>query len=209
VVPIDLTAAGVDLAVGCTYKYLNGGPGAPAFLFVRTDLQEELSSPIPGWFGHAAQFAFEPGYRPADGISRFLAGTPPVLSLAAAAAGIEIVAEAGAAAIRAKSLALTSFLIECFDLHLAGRGFSRVTPRADEARGGHVALAHPDAGRICRALIERHRVIADFRTPDIIRLGPAPLYTTFAEVLEAVRRLASLIDGDTHLDLATPHPRVT
>ncbi len=194
VVPVSLNAHDVDLAVGCTYKYLNGGPGAPAFLYVRRDLQERLATPIPGWFGHADMFAFDPTYSPAPGIRRFAAGTPPILSLRGAQAGIALSAEAGIEAIRAKSTRLTDFLIACYDARLAELGFALGSPRDPDRRGGHVSLHHPHAYPITQALIDRN-VIPDFRTPDMIRLGLAPLYTTFTEVWDAVEAIADVVES--------------
>ncbi len=197
VVPIDLSGAAADLAVGCTYKYLNGGPGAPAFLYVAPQLQSELVQPIQGWFGHEDMFAFDRDYRPAADIARFGVGTPPILSLIAASVGIEITREAGIAAIRDKSMALTSFLVELFDDHLASRGFELATPRDPSQRGSHVSVTHPDAFRISRAMIQR-KVIPDFRAPNVIRLGLAPLYTSFHQSAEAIERLAALVDEGVH-----------
>ncbi len=197
VIPTDLRAAGVDLAVGCTYKYLNGGPGAPAFLYVSPDLQAEIVQPIHGWFGHEDMFAFDPAYSPAADIRRFGVGTPPILSLIAAGAGIDLTVEAGVAAIRKKSMALTSLQVDLFDDQLATRGFELATPRDPAKRGGHVSLSHPDAYRISRAMIE-HGVIPDFRAPNVIRLGLSPLYTSFTHVWAATRRLAALMDEEAH-----------
>jgi len=189
VVPVDVGASAVDLAVGCTYKYLHGGPGAPAYLYVRPELIERLSSPIPGWFGHASPFAMEPAYRPAAGIDRFLAGTPPVLSLAALRAGLQVVGEAGVAPIRAKSEALTALAVELADDRLAPYGVTVATPRDPAARGGHIALRHPEARRITAMLIAAN-VIGDFRAPDIVRIGLSPLSIRFADVREGFARLA-------------------
>lgn len=189
VVPVGLDDAGVDLAAGCTYKYLNGGPGAPSYLYVRPDLIERLRSPIPGWFGHASPFAMEAGYRPAAGIDRFLAGTPPVLSLAAVQPGLALVDEAGVAAIRAKSLALTSLAIDLADAWLAEFGVEVVTPREEGLRGGHIALRHREARRITAMLIDAN-VIPDFRAPDVVRIGLSPLSMRFADVCEGFARFA-------------------
>jgi kynureninase len=208
VVPVGLNANNVDLAVGCTYKYLNGGPGAPAFLYVRDDLQEGLSTPIPGWFGHADMFAFDPEYSPAPGIRRFAAGTPPILSLRGAQAGIALSAAAGIEAIRAKSVQLTEFLIARFDVRLANRGFTLGSPRNPDHRGGHVSLRHPDAYPIAQALIDRN-VIPDFRAPDTIRLGLAPLYTTFTDVWDAVEVIATVVVSGVYRDYPTEPDGVT
>jgi kynureninase len=189
VVPVGVRDAGVDLAVGCTYKYLNGGPGAPAYLYVRPDLVDRLESPIPGWFGHVAPFAMETAYRPAAGIDRFLAGTPAVLALAALQPGLRLVSEAGIAAIRAKSTALTSLAIDLADAWLATYGVEVVTPRDAGRRGSHIALRHPEARRITAMLIDS-KVIGDFRSPDIIRIGLSPLSLRFADVYEGFARFA-------------------
>ncbi len=192
VVPIDLGDAGADLAVGCTYKYLNGGPGAPAFLYVRADLQDELQQPIRGWFGHRDMFAFEPGYRPAAGVDRFTVGTPPILSLVAAEAGIESVAAAGIDAVRAKSVALTELIVDRHDAWLAPLGFTLGSPRDPARRGGHVAIRHSDAEAITTAAVASG-VVADFRSPDSIRLAPSPLYTRFVDVWDACAALRDVV----------------
>ncbi len=191
VVPVDLEAAGAELAVGCTYKYLNGGPGAPAFLYVRRSLQPELLQPIRGWFGHADTFAFADRYEPAPDIRRFATGTPPMLAMATAAAGIETSAEAGIEAIRVKSRSLTALLVGLFDQRLARLGFELGTPRDPERRGGHLSIRHPGAAVICERLIADHQVVPDFRPPDTIRLGPAPLYTRHVDVWDAVDRIVA------------------
>ena len=208
VLPLNLNEAGVDLAVGCTYKYLNGGPGAPAFLYVALDLQDKIVQPIQGWFGHEDMFAFDNEYSPAPDISRFGVGTPPILSLIAAKAGIDITAEAGLRAIRKKSEALTALQVDLFDDQLASRGFELATPRNPADRGGHVSISHPDAFRISRAMIE-HKVIPDFRAPNVIRLGLAPLYTSFVDVWDATDRLAILMDEGAHTRLKATRSRVT
>lgn len=196
VVPVDLCGTGADLAVGCTYKYLNGGPGSPAFLYVRADLQEQLSNPINAWWGHAEPFAFELDFRPAAGIRRFHTGTMPIISLAAVQGGIEDVARAGIDAIRAKSVSLTEFLIQMWEQHLAPLGFVLASPRDPSSRGGHISLAHPDSWAIATAMIELTSVIPDFRAPDNIRLAPAPLYTSHVDVHTAVGRIKRLVESD-------------
>ena len=192
-VPLDLTACGVDMAVGCGYKYLNGGPGAPAFLFVRSDLQDSLQSPLSGWMGHAAPFAFEDGYRPAPGISRFLCGTPPVLGLAALECGLTLFDGIDLAALYAKGSALGDYYIALMDERCVGRGFTLTSPRDAAQRGSHVSFAHANAWPICRALAARG-VIGDFRAPDVLRMGFAPLYTSFADVWHAVDAIRAVID---------------
>ncbi|HEX8105996.1 MAG TPA: aminotransferase class V-fold PLP-dependent enzyme [Solirubrobacteraceae bacterium] len=209
VVPADLRASGARFAVGCTYKHLNAGPGAPAFLYVRDDEQAALRSPIQGWFGQREQFEMERPYDPDPGIRRFLAGTPPILDLAAVEEGVKLTAQAGVAAIRTKSTSLTQLIVDFADARLAPLGFSFGSPRAPERRGAHVALRHPDAWPICRALIERAGVVPDFRAPDVVRLGVAPLYTTHAEVVEALERLAALVAAGEHERIDPRRARVT
>jgi kynureninase len=208
-VPVELRAAGVELAVGCTYKYLNSGPGGTAYLYVAEELQAGLRSPIWGWFGQAEQFEMERPYDPLPGIGRFMAGTPPILNLAAVEAGVAVTAEAGIEAIRAKSVALTELLIALHDEWLVPLGFELGTPREAERRGSHVSLRHPDAWPICRALIERADVIPDFRGPDSVRLGVAPLYTSFADVWDALDRLRGLVERGEHREVDALRSRVT
>lgn len=188
-VPVDLDAAGVDLAVGCTYKYLNGGPGSPAWLYVRSELQEKLENPIAAWWGHAEPFSFDLDFRPVAGIRRFHTGTMPVLSLAAIEAGISDVAEAGIHAIRAKSRALGEYLLNQYETHLRSLGFGLGSPVDAERRGSHVSLTHQEAWPMTRALVEVANVIPDFRVPDSIRFGLSPLYTSFVDVHTALQRL--------------------
>jgi kynureninase len=187
--PVDLDAAGADLAVGCTYKYLNGGPGSPAFLYVRRELQDELRQPIQGWFGRRDQFLMEQGYRPADGIAAWLSGTPSVLGLAAVEEGARLVAEAGVEAVAAKARALTGYLIELHEERLAPLGFTLGSPRDPLRRGGHVSIRRADAADLCAPLAEAG-VIVDFRMPDTIRLACSPLPTSHAEIAEGVERIA-------------------
>jgi kynureninase len=208
-VEVDLDAVGADLAVGCTYKYLNAGPGSPAFLYVRSGLQGELRSPIWGWFSQEDQFAMGPAYQPVEGIGRFLAGTPPILALAAVDAGAAMLAEAGLPAVRAKAAALTSLAVDLHDERLAPLGFSLGTPRKPELRGAHVSFRHPDAWRICRALIESADVIPDFRAPDSIRFGLAPLYTRHVDVWDAIDRLAAIVESGEHEAMDQTRRRVT
>jgi kynureninase len=191
-VEVDLDGAGVDLAVGCTYKYLNGGPGAPAWLYVRRALQGELRNPIQGWFGQRDLFEMAQGYDPAPGIVAWLTGTPGILALAAVEEGVRLVAEAGVPRIRAKGIALTEFAIELVDARLAGRGASVGSPRDAARRGAHVAVRHPDARRLTRELIAQG-VIPDFRAPDSIRLGLSPLTTSFTDVARGLATLESLL----------------
>ena len=193
VLPVDLTAGGADLAVGCTYKYLNGGPGSPAFLYVRKDLQGSLENPIPAWWGHAHPFAFETGFRPVAGIRRFHTGTMPVLSMATIEAGAREVLDAGIDRIRAKSMALTGFLIELWEAHLEPLGFDLASPTDPAHLGSHVSMSHPDGWPISRAMIDLASVLPDFRAPDSIRLGLSPLYTRFIDVHTAVMRINRVV----------------
>jgi kynureninase len=208
-VPADLDAAGVELAVGCSYKYLNGGPGAPAWLYVADSIQPRLRSPIWGWFGQADQFAMERDYVPADGIDRFAAGTPVILGVAAVEEGVRLVAEAGIGPLREKSMALTDLVVALHDAWLAPLGFELGSPREPERRGSHVALRHPEAWPICRALIERANVVPDFRGPDTIRLGLAPIYLGYADVWDALDRLRRLVEAGEHRLVDAARRRVT
>ncbi|MEW5938185.1 MAG: kynureninase, partial [Chloroflexota bacterium] len=196
--PIELDACNADFAIGCTYKYLNGGPGSPAFLYVNKKIQEQVASPIWGWWGQNRPFDFGLDYEPAPGVDRFLAGTQPMLSLLTMEAALDPTLEAGMDRLRAKSIALTDYMIELTDSLLAPLGFALGSPRDPERRGSHVSLRHPDAYRINRALIDEMNVIPDFRAPDNIRLGLAPLYTTFAEVWDTVDRIRRVIVEKRH-----------
>jgi kynureninase len=193
-VPVDLTANGVDLAVGCTYKYLNGGPGSPAFLYVRRQLQDELRPPIQGWMAQTDQFEMGPAFRRREGIEGWLVGTPGILGMAAAEAGIELVAAAGIDAIRAKGIALTGYAIELLDTWLAPLGCALGSPREAERRGAHIAIRHPDAKRLTAALLERG-VITDYRAPDSLRIGLSPLTTSFANVHDGLATLRACLAG--------------
>jgi kynureninase len=208
-VPVQLAATGVDLAVGCTYKYVSGGPGAPAFTYVRRDLQGELRQPIWGWFGQRDQFAMGPGYQPVDGIGSWLTGSPAVLGLACVDAGVALLADAGIERLRAKGMALTSLIVDLADAWLTPLGFSLASPRAAERRGSHVALAHADGWRISQALIDVAGVVPDFRAPDRLRLGPAPIATRFVDVWDALDRLRRLVERGAHERHVPPPRRVT
>jgi kynureninase len=207
--PLALDAAKVDLAVGCTYKYLNGGPGAPAFLYVRKDLQERLLNPIWGWFGQKAQFDMELNYHAAPGITRFLTGTPPMLSLAAIEPAVDLILEAGIERLRAKSVEQTEYLIALWEEMLRPLGVKLNSPRGANQRGSHVSLGHPEGLRIDRALIEEMRVIPDFRYPDNIRLGIAPLYTSYADIHAGITRLRRVIVERLYEKYPTERPEVT
>jgi kynureninase len=191
-VPVDLSGCDVDLAVGCGYKFLNGGPGAPAFLYVAPRLQEALRYPLTGWLGHAAPFAFETGYRPGQGIARTMVGTPPVLSLAALEVGIDIALQAPMDAVRAKSVRQTTIFAELLEAAGAGQGFRLASPRDAARRGSQVCLAHGEAYAIMQALIARG-VIGDFRAPDILRFGITPLYTRYVDLFDAAEALRQVM----------------
>lgn len=206
-VPVDLDGWDVDLAVGCTYKYLNAGPGAPGFLYVNRKVQDRLRQPIWGWFGNADQFQMAPDYRPAPGVGSYLTGTPSVVGLQAVAAALEVIERAGVAALWEKSQRLTDLLVRLIDDLLVPIGASLASPPNAGDRGCHVSVAHPLAWPWCRALVERDRVVADFRTPDAIRLGPAPLYTRFVDCYDAVEAMREVFDEG--FDTSSGRRRVT
>lgn len=191
-VDVDLVGWQVDLAVGCGYKYLNGGPGAPAFLYVADPLQPALHSPLSGWMGHAEPFAFVDDYRPRPGITRFLCGTTPILGIVALETGVDVMLEADRADIAAKAAALSDLFIGEVEAVCASQGFTLASPRAFAERGSHVSFGHQHAYAICQALIARG-VIGDFRAPDTIRFGFTPLYTSFADVWTAVQILSDVM----------------
>jgi kynureninase len=192
-IPIDLNASEADFAVGCGYKYLNGGPGAPAFLWVAPRHQEAFAQPLSGWLGHAAPFDFDPAYRPAPGISRYLCGTPPVLSLTALDCGVETVLAADPAELREKSMRLTDLFVELVEARAdAASGLSLASPRDAHLRGSQVSFHHPQGYAVMQALIARG-VIGDFRAPDILRFGFAPLYLRFVDVWDAAETLDDIL----------------
>jgi len=192
--PLDLGACGADLAVGCGYKYLNGGPGAPAFAFVARRHHKALESPLWGWMGHAAPFDFETTYTPADGVQRLQVGTPPILSLAALECGVELISEIGVERLRAKSIALTELFIALVEQECGDFGFELVSPGDSSRRGSQVSLRHPQGYAIVQALIAEG-VIGDFRAPDILRFGFAPAYVRFVDVWNAVAALRAIMAG--------------
>ena len=192
-VPVSLDAWGADLAVGCSYKYLNGGPGAPAFGYVATRHLDRLRQPVQGWMGRADLFEMGPGYEAAPGVRAVLSGTPPILAMVPLGAGLDLLEEAGIAAVRTKSVLLTQHVVELADAWLAPLGFRVASPRDPERRGSHVTLCHPDARALNARLVDAG-VIPDFRAPDGLRIGLSPLSTSFAEVhrgMELVREVAS------------------
>ena len=190
---VELNQANADLAVGCSYKYVNGGPGAPAFLYVRHDLQSQLGNPISGWMGQKDMFNFALDYEPAMGVRQFITGTYPMLSLAAVEPGVDILLEAGMDRLRAKSVQQTEYLIALWESDLKPLGFSLNSPRNPNWRGSHVSIGHKDGLRIDLAMINDMKVLPDFRPPDNIRLGITPLYTTFEEIWTAVHRIRRVI----------------
>ncbi|MET9358301.1 kynureninase [Streptomyces sp. NPDC006617] len=194
--PVGLDEHGVDLAVGCTYKYLNGGPGSPAYLYVRRDLQPRFDSPLPGWNSHAEPFGMRPAYAPASGAVRGRVGTPDILSLLALDAALDVWDEDGVsvAAVRAKSLAVTDFFLRCVGAYVPDGRVESVTPAAHAERGSQVALRCEDAGEVMKRLIERG-VVGDYRAPDVLRFGFTPLYVGFADVERAARVLARTLAG--------------
>lgn len=212
-VPVELNTSGADLAVGCTYKYLNGGPGAPAFLFVRKELQEVLESPIWGWFGELSPFEFGLSYRPGKGISKFLTGTPPVLSMVPVERTLEMLLEAGMDQVRKKSMNQVAYLEGLAGALLRKIGFSIGSPANPEQRGSHLSLRHPEAFRISQALIDpsigNFQVIPDFREPDIIRLGITPLYTTYEELFLAVQEIRMIVEEKWYLRMPGERGPVT
>jgi kynureninase len=207
-VPVELDACGADLAVGCTYKYLNAGPGAPAFLYVRRDLQPGLRQPVWGWFGQRGQFDMGPDYDPAPDIGQFLTGTPQIIGTVAVQEGARLLGEAGIGRLRAKGVALTGYLIALADEWLAPHGMTVASPRQDERRGAHVTLAHPEAWRISQALIKAG-VIGDYRTPDRLRLGPAPAYTRFVDVWDALDILRDIMTAQSYMNAQAARSVVT
>jgi kynureninase len=203
-VPVELDASDADLAIGCTYKYLNGGPGSPAYLYVKKELQDRLTPPVWGWFGDKDPFSFDLHYKPAEGIKKFLVGTPPVLSLEAIGPGLDIILEAGVDSLREKSMLLTEYMVYLFDNQLKDIGFLLGSPREPEQRGSHISLRHPEGYRICKALIEPKNeslvVIPDFRKPDNIRIGITPLYISYEDIWRFVSRLLQIIQ-DKEFDM--------
>jgi kynureninase len=195
-VPIDLDGCDVDLAVGCTYKYVNAGPGAPAFLYVCARLREVLRQPIWGWFSQADQFAMGPRYDPAAGITKFMTGTPSILGTAAVEEGVRLLLEAGIGPLRAKSVQLTSYLIELADARLVPLGCAIASPRDASRRGGHVSFQHPQAERIVEELAAGG-VITDYRTPGRFRFGLSPLTTRFTDVWDATEAARDLIEQES------------
>ncbi len=199
-VPLDVEGALVDFAAGCGYKYLNGGPGSPAFLYVRTAWQDFLNNPLPGWLGHARPFDFEPTFDAASGIRKFMTSSPSIIALAALDGALDVFDNVSMSDVRTKSLALTDLFLDLIDARLAGV-FEVVTPREHAKRGSQVALAHPEAYGIVQALIARG-VVGDFRAPDVARFGFTPLYLRFVDVYDAVEILVDVLESRAHQDPA-------
>lgn len=193
---IDLHQAGADYAIGCTYKYLNGGPGSQAFVWVNPALVDVVRQPLSGWFGHTRQFAMESRYAPSNGIARYLCGTQPITSLAMVECGLDIFAQTDMASLRRKSLALTDVFIELVEARCAAHELTLITPREHARRGSHVSFEHPEGYAVIQALIARG-VIGDYREPRIMRFGFTPLYTSFTEVWDAVETLGEILDRKT------------
>ena len=208
-VPINLSEAGVDLAVGCTYKYLNGGPGAPAFLYVKNELQAKLFNPISGWMGSSKVFDFLLDYQPYPGLRRFLSGTPAVISLAMIKPGVQLLIEAGMDNVREKSVRQINYLVWLCQQRLSKHGFLLKSPAEPDRRGSHISISHPDGWRINQALIAEMNVIPDFRPPDNIRLGIAPLYTRYVDLFKLVDRIGQVMDKGVFKKYSTELPTVT
>jgi kynureninase len=212
-IPLDLNGTEADMAIGCTYKYLNGGPGSPAYLFVAEHLHQQMKPTIWGWFGEKNPFAFNLEYQPAEGIRRFLAGTPPVLSLAAIQPGLDLILEAGMENLWKKSNHQTEYLIYLWNTMLKSLGFELGSPEDPEQRGSHISLRHPEAYRICKALINPGHntpiVIPDFREPDNIRIGIAPIYNTYREIFTAVRQMKTIVSEKRYESFSKSREAVT
>ena len=212
-VPVNLNGAGADLAVGCTYKYLNGGPGSPAFLYVKRELQEQLENPIQGWFGEQNPFEFNLNYRESEGIRKFLAGTPPVISLSGLEPALDMILEAGIGSIRQKSVAQSEYLLSLAQKCLIEEGVSVGSPEHAEKRGSHISLKHAEGYRICKALADPEvgdgTVIPDFREPDNIRLGITPLYTSYEDIFRAMAQMKEILEGKLYAHYPSTRDQVT
>jgi kynureninase len=200
---------GVQLAVGCTYKYVNSGPGAPAWLYVNSAIQSRMETPINGWFGQRDQFAMGPDFDRASGMHGFQIASPSIIGLTCVATSIELIADAGMAAIESKCAIGTDLMIELFDEWLAPTGFALETPRAADQRGGHLSITHSDAAKIARALREVSNVIPDFRKPNTIRVAISPLYTSYQEIFAGFERMRDLVSTGRYQDISIEEGRVT
>jgi kynureninase len=212
-VPVSLNRAGVDLAVGCSYKYLNGGPGSPAFLYVKRELQEQLENPIQGWFGEQNPFEFNLHYRASEGIRKFLSGTPPVISVSGLEPALDMILEAGIGSIRQKSLTQSEYLLSLSRKWLLGEGFRLGSPELTEKRGSHISLKHAEGNRICQALADpgvgECVVIPDFREPNNIRLGISPLYTSYEDIFRAMTKMREIIAEKSYENYSHTREQVT
>jgi len=208
-IKIDLDAANADAAVGCTYKYLNGGPGAPAFFYLRSDLQAIMQNPIQGWFGAASPVEFQPDYIPSSGLERFLVGTPPVLSTAAIEPGVDLVLEAGIEWLHARSIGLIEAFLKSYETRLAQLGYGLITPRDPKMRGSHLAFTHEHGWQITQDLIQRYRVIPDFREPNIIRFGITPLTNQLSDIERAVEAMEASIHTESYREFSSKRQGVT
>jgi kynureninase len=208
-VRVQLNAADADFAVGCTYKYLNGGPGAQAYLYMKKALQDKAENPISGWIGQSDPFDFGLTYQPAKGMRRMLSGTPTILSIAAIEPGVDILLEAGVDALREKSLAQSDYLIMLWEEKLKSRGFALNLPGRRGERGSHIAITHEEGWAIDQALINEMNVIPDFRAPNIIRFGITPLYTSYEEIYLAVERLVEIMDNKLYEKYPQSNSEVT
>jgi kynureninase len=199
VIPLELDACAVDFAVGCGYKYFNGGPGAPAFIYAARELHGSIRQPLSGWMGHRQPFAFDPGYVPGRGMLRFLCGTPPILSMAALDAALDVFSDTPVSALRAKSVALGRLFVDLVSQCELADQLTLHSPTDPDLRGSQLAYSHPAAYGLCQAWIEQG-VIADFREPDLLRIGFSPLYTRYADIAAAVERLRKVVASGGHLD---------
>jgi kynureninase len=206
-VPVDLRRDNADMAVGCSYKYLNGGPGAPAFIWIAAHHQQQFSNPLSGWWAHAAPFEMEPNYRPAEDIRRALCGTQPIVSLALVECGLDVFAQTNMSAIRTKSLALSDLFLHLIETRCASHPLRLATPREHAQRGSQLSFAHPHGYAVMQALIARG-VIGDYREPEIMRFGFTPLYTRFVDAWDAVEVLRDILDNQRY-DVAAPRESVT
>jgi kynureninase len=193
--PIELDNCNVDYALGCTYKYLNGGPGSPAFMYASQPMQNNSTTPIWGWWGENTPFSFDLDYTPAPGMKKFLSGSQPILSMLSMEASLEPHLQAGMHSLREKSICMSEYFIQLSDRILSPLGFELGSPRNPDQRGSHVSLRHPEGYRINRVLIDELNVIPDFREPDNIRYGLAPIYTTYCEVWDAIERTRQTVDN--------------
>jgi len=209
VIPLTLASTHVDLAVGCTYKYLNGGPGAPAYLYVREDLQHKMNNPIAGWMGQQNMFNFDLEYQPENDLHRMLTGTPSILSGSLIEPGVDILIDAGIDEIRKKSVLLTNYFIELAQTFLLPLGYKIKSPLDENLRGSHVSLGHEEGLRIDKALIDHYKIVPDFRAPDNIRFGLAPVYTTFTEVHKTIFALKQIVESEVFLKYSQDKPMVT